>query len=310
MLDLFSKLVFNQIDIERIVAISAEESLYLEFKSSGSISQQDSIKSEISKDISAFANSDGGIIIYGIVEEKYKASSLSPIDGNVFTKEWLEQVISSRIQRRIPEYQIFPIRIDNHIEKTIYLVKVNRSNSGPHMASDGRYYKRSNVQVIKMEEYEVRDHYFRINATNLEIEDFEYKKIGARRNGDSYSSIQFEISFQIKNTGNTVEKDYKLEIVMPELPYLQGQNLKREYFIRSEGLFMVFSVPNKSPIFQDELTTVWNVTLSIEKKDFGNLNYHGIRTTLYYTGGIKIKTFYPLEKLSYADTLIEKLTWV
>lgn len=43
-----------------------EENLHLEYKSSSSLERTEGKKKEISKDISAFANSDGGTIIYGI----------------------------------------------------------------------------------------------------------------------------------------------------------------------------------------------------------------------------------------------------
>ena len=45
-----------------------EENLHLDYKGAGSLATIDGKKKEISKDISAFANSDGGFVIYGIRE--------------------------------------------------------------------------------------------------------------------------------------------------------------------------------------------------------------------------------------------------
>jgi predicted HTH transcriptional regulator len=64
--DFFEKPKYTEEDIERIINESWEESLNLEFKSSDSLNNTDLNKKEISKDISAFANSAGGIVIYGI----------------------------------------------------------------------------------------------------------------------------------------------------------------------------------------------------------------------------------------------------
>ena len=41
------------------------------------MSKDDKKKAEIAKDVSAFANSDGGIILYGIEEQEHKAHALS-----------------------------------------------------------------------------------------------------------------------------------------------------------------------------------------------------------------------------------------
>ncbi|MFN8349444.1 MAG: ATP-binding protein [Spirosomataceae bacterium] len=118
-------------------------------------------KDIISKDVASFANSDGGIIIYGIKEENHKAHSTTFINGNEFTKEWLEQVINSTIQRHIPDVKIYPIREAGRIEKTIYIVKIPKSLEAPHISKDQRFYKRFNFMSVPMEEYEIRQLYGR-----------------------------------------------------------------------------------------------------------------------------------------------------
>jgi predicted HTH transcriptional regulator len=56
-------------------------------------------KDEIAKDVSAFANSAGGTVVYGIAESAGKpsyAEALSPVDPKKYSQEWLEQVINTR----------------------------------------------------------------------------------------------------------------------------------------------------------------------------------------------------------------------
>ena len=77
-------------DLQSLIATGAEEGAQLEFKSAAALKVADREKTEISKDVSSFANSAGGIIIYGMDEEPappHKASALSPINPMQFSKE-------------------------------------------------------------------------------------------------------------------------------------------------------------------------------------------------------------------------------
>jgi|SRR5581483_11549095 predicted HTH transcriptional regulator len=113
MKDFFSKEEYTEQDINDLISNKAEESINLEFKSSDSLGFEPSKKKELSKDVSSFANSEGGIIAYGIKEENHVAESISFIDGTIFTKEWIEQVIHSNIHRKIDGVLIIPVRFGN-----------------------------------------------------------------------------------------------------------------------------------------------------------------------------------------------------
>ncbi len=95
MKDFYEKTEYSYEDIIGLIENEVEESIYLDFKDAKALDKSDNKKKDISKDVSSFANSDGGIIVYGIAEENHKASSVSFINGNEYTKEWLEQIINS-----------------------------------------------------------------------------------------------------------------------------------------------------------------------------------------------------------------------
>ncbi|MBK7851485.1 MAG: ATP-binding protein [Bacteroidetes bacterium] len=149
--------------IHNYISGEYEESIYLEFKNGSALRKNDSGKQEIAKDVSAFANSEGGVLIYGIEESNHIASKISPFDGNEFTKEWLEQVINNNIKRRIEGVIIDPIRI-NDVSKSIYVVRIPKSPLRPHQTTAYRYYKRYNFSVIDMEEHEIRESYLNPSA--------------------------------------------------------------------------------------------------------------------------------------------------
>ena len=203
-MDFFEKTEYSIDDLTALIDNEAEESVHLEFKEARSLSKDDKKKAEIAKDVSAFANSDGGIIVYGIEEQEHKAHALSYIDGNTYTKEWLEQVIQDNIQRRIEGLEIFPIR-DNDVTKSIYIVKIPRSSNTPHMSADKCYYKRNNFRSVKMEEYEVRDLFYRESTPNLLITSYRFY---IKMRTQDYT--QFGFVAQIANNSNTIATMYRI----------------------------------------------------------------------------------------------------
>ena len=57
-------------DINNFISNKIEENLNLDYKASDALQRNDKKTNEISKDVSAFANSDVGLIIYGIKEDE------------------------------------------------------------------------------------------------------------------------------------------------------------------------------------------------------------------------------------------------
>ena len=91
MSNLLDKTEFTQQDILDIISSRTEESINIDFKDARALSSRDG--KEISKDVSAFANSDGGLIFYGINEDNHVATDVSFVDGNKYNKEWLERLL-------------------------------------------------------------------------------------------------------------------------------------------------------------------------------------------------------------------------
>ena len=309
--DFFSKTNYTDGDIISIIESATEESIHLDFKANGSLDNQIEKKKEISKDVSSFANSDGGIIIYGVSEVDHVANSLSFVNGNNFTKEWLEQVINSRIQPRIQGLLISPIRFDDDIEKTVYIVKIPKSPNAPHMASDNKFYKRFNFQSVAMEEYEIRDIYNRKHLTKLKISNLLHNQGGSQSIDGRLNHVDSMLRFQVKNTGNAIEELYKLEIYIPKDFYLNYHNANpiRPFLIREEPNQMVFSVPNKSPLFQGEETTIAEAGIKVSTRTLHLLREPGIKIKLYYCNGFEEKIFDLNSILTYGGILLNEHDW-
>jgi hypothetical protein len=141
-------------DIDRLIRDGVQEDLHLDYKESPAIDR--SKRNEMAKDVSAFANSDGGILIYGVIESNnLPVSKDSGVDHTVYSREWLEQVISSNITPKIDNIRIVSIPVSS--SNSIYCVEVQKSDRAPHQAPDKKYYKRFNFQSVPMEDYEIND---------------------------------------------------------------------------------------------------------------------------------------------------------
>ncbi|MBR9847472.1 MAG: ATP-binding protein [Algicola sp.] len=160
--------------IQQHIDDGIEENIRLDYKGAGSIAKSGEKKKEISKDVSAFANSDGGVIIYGVREfdeagKTHLPEKIDPINANEFSKEWLEQIINSTISPTIPKVLITPIQVgkkeDNQV---IYVVEIPKSNTA-HQMNDKRYYRRYNFQSIAMEDWEIKDIINRLSKTQVEL---------------------------------------------------------------------------------------------------------------------------------------------
>ena len=142
------------------------ESVGLEFKACDALRTMPKRdwRTEFAKDVSAFANSAGGILIYGIIEnrETHEAASLDRgFDPRELDIEALEQIINSRIQRRIEGIRFKSVPLSGENEgRFVYVLDIPESGRAPHMANS-RFYKRYNFESAYMEEHEVRERYRR-----------------------------------------------------------------------------------------------------------------------------------------------------
>lgn len=94
-MNLFSLKEFTIDTINSLIENEVEENIHLDYKDDKALQTNDKGKNDITKDVSSFANSDGGIIVYGLSEKDHKPNSISPLDGNGFTKERLDQIIAN-----------------------------------------------------------------------------------------------------------------------------------------------------------------------------------------------------------------------
>jgi len=196
-------------DIQELVDNDVAESLDLEYKACGALQKGDREKNEVSKDVSAFANSGGGTIIYGVVEENHKPIKLDDgYDQDDISREWLENVITSRIHQKINGIKINAIERSNG--KYIYLVYVPQSQTA-HQAHNQKYYKRHNFKSEPMWDYEIRDVLNRVRHPSLEPA-FSLSSIEA-----SEQDVHCDLDIRLWNRGAVLAQNFALRLKHPLL---------------------------------------------------------------------------------------------
>ncbi len=145
-----------------------EESTRLDYKAADSLSLTDQKKREITKDVSAMANSAGGLIIYGIAENpvaRHLPDKIDPVNRATCSKETLERIISN-IRPKIDDLTIHAVPIGGSMDQVVYVVEVPQGRTA-HQATDLKYYKRYNFESVAMEDHEIRDVMGRMKHANV-----------------------------------------------------------------------------------------------------------------------------------------------
>lgn len=151
-------------DIQRLIDSRIEESLTLEYK------REVSSNKDIAKDISTFANTEGGYIIYGIQAEDKVPTTIAWIIG-VGIEERVQNVITTAIQPAIKGVRIYRIPNPKKDSEAIYIAQISRSEEAPHMANN-RYFRRRGSSSVPMDDVEVKAAIFssgRTTALRFEI---------------------------------------------------------------------------------------------------------------------------------------------
>jgi hypothetical protein len=155
-----SPISWDEAKLNELIRDKIEENLNLEYKGAGALARDEKSKLEITKDVSAMANSAGGVLIYGMAEFKDDAlkhlpEKIDSINRDNFSKEWLENIIL-QIRPRISDLKIYSVQLASGSNHVAYVVEIPQGSTA-HQASDCRYYRRFNFQAVPMPDNEVRD---------------------------------------------------------------------------------------------------------------------------------------------------------
>ena len=219
-------------DVRKLIKEKREESHTLEYKSPKILNKP----VDLSKWVSAFLNSDGGLIIIGVTEDN--PSKKDRIEAKIypekiefvnteFNKERVDQIISSNIYSAVkPDIPIYPLRGSRGVSETIYLIEIPQGNNPPYQAADERYYRRLNSTKYPVKHYEIADFFGKRRKPNLELIFKLIKASGGIKN-------TFDLQVFVTNTGNAIAKNARIIVSFENLNILK---IKRGSRIRIDEL--------------------------------------------------------------------------
>lgn len=231
-------------DINEFISSMQEENLNLDFKTinNSNLTNNDD-KRNLAKVLSGFANSNGGLVIWGVEAKKNNqgvdcATSFKEVDNlNLFMSR-LNEFTGMAVSPIVDGVKHRAIETGNG--KGIVITYVPESQSGPHMAKMGedRYYKRSGDSFYRLEHFDLEDmfgrrpkpkleFYTRIKGQGLSVQ----VVVGIRNSGRGsakapYLAFSASPPFKLNSfglDGNMNEGMKKLPYLGSDLPFRYGE---------------------------------------------------------------------------------------
>jgi hypothetical protein len=171
--------LFEQIDVDAIGAFveqRRQEDLHMEFKTvnKADLSYADD-RRNLAKALSGFANSDGGLIVWGVNARPGNdgvdcAQEATPVEDPKRLVGCLNEFTGQSVSPIVDGVEHKSLSLENGTGFGVTLVPA--SDSGPHMARnrEDRYYKRSGDSFYKMEHFDIEDMFGRRKKPDVYVE--------------------------------------------------------------------------------------------------------------------------------------------
>jgi hypothetical protein len=177
---------------------NVKESLYLEYKASGAVDKKDDTKKlEIARDVSAFANSVGGQIIYAMTEKDHEPAGLdNGVDPKVYPTLWFEQILQQHVTPNILNLDIKHVPLSTGL--VAVRINIPAGTGDPHQVSDGKYYRRHNFNRLAMDHYEIKGLFYRVTTPDLFVTPSLIRGDNAPINFASQQEMSLPVQFDLR----------------------------------------------------------------------------------------------------------------
>ena len=183
-------LSITQAHIEQLVADQTREGPHLDFKRDLPATWNDATKHEFLADTTAFANSGGGDLIFGIDEDgQAQASRVMPqVISNVDQEiRRLQDFLLNLAEPRLPGVKIQAVQIsvagtDGHV----IVVRIPQSWAGPHrVKTNQHFFIRDGLRKRQLDVPEIRSLFLRTENQTQKLQDFRTERLGKILSGNA-----------------------------------------------------------------------------------------------------------------------------
>ncbi len=168
-------------DVERLVSDGIPEGLHIDYKQELHLDKPKQ-KKEFLRDVAAFANAEGGLLVYGVEEDRDsdgqptgvpKTVCGTPLDNPDKAVQSMENLLRDCIDERLPSYELQPLPTPGG--NYVVLMRIPSSLRLPHMVTaDGerRFYMRMNAGKQPMSTAQLRDAVMKTQSIEERVQAF------------------------------------------------------------------------------------------------------------------------------------------
>ena len=223
-----AELLFEQIRqrgaafIRELIELSEPEGLHLEFKRKSNPDGQRALSNEDLRNyrraLSGFANSAGGVLVWGVGETKGGAKrsyASAPIESPNTFVQTLNDVLPTAVSRAIVGVRNSAFPLDDG-DSGFVVTFVPESSLAPHRAEssgDKHYYKRVGSSFLVMEHYEIEDMFGRRQKPRLEID------LGYEQDQVGHAYHNYILNAHVHNSGRAMARYFKVELDFPAMVF-------------------------------------------------------------------------------------------
>ena len=177
----------NEADIRQLIEDEVSERKTIEYKECLPDDKHDS-KKEFLADVSSFANTIGGHLLYGIKEENGLPIALIGVSNNDLDREILrlENLLRDNIQPRCPGINIRSI--DRSSMPPFVIIRIPQSWSKPHVVNfqgHWRFYARNSAGKYPLDVMELKSAFLTTNALGERIKSFHFDRLSKIAAGET-----------------------------------------------------------------------------------------------------------------------------
>ncbi|MCK9388052.1 MAG: ATP-binding protein [Sulfuritalea sp.] len=180
----------TQAHIEQLVADQTREGPHLDFKRDLPTAWNDAAKHEFLADTTAFANSGGGDLVFGVDEDgQAQASRVMPqVISNVDQEiRRLQDFLLNLAEPRLPGVKVHAVQVSvAGTDGYVIVVRIPQSWAGPHrVRTNQHFFIRDGLRKRQLDVPEIRSLFLRTENQTQKLSDFRTERLGKILSGNA-----------------------------------------------------------------------------------------------------------------------------